>query len=54
LAVSRTAGVTAVYVDALKSDLIPWYQDLGFDSISEEEPTAMMIRMKDVDAVVRG
>jgi predicted N-acetyltransferase YhbS len=52
LTVSGAVGVAAVYVDALTRDLIPFYERLGFDSISASEPTAMMIRMKDVRAIL--
>jgi predicted N-acetyltransferase YhbS len=52
VSVSSQAGVAAVLVDALTEDLVPFYRRLGFDAISETEPTTMMIRMKDVRAVL--
>lgn len=50
--VTDDVGVAAVYVDVLSPDLSGFYQGLGFRPIAAAEPGAMMIRMKDVRAVL--
>jgi GNAT superfamily N-acetyltransferase len=52
--VADRVDIVGVYVDAMTPALIPFYERFGFDSISPAEPSRMMIRMKDVRAVLAG
>ena len=48
LSMSASVGVMAVLVDALTPNLVPFYRQFGFDPVFADDPTVLIVRMKDV------
>ena len=52
ISTSRGVGVAAVIVDALTDELVEFYSKFGFVSISDAEPHTMIVRIRDIAAVL--